>query len=63
MGVKFFSLQTAPSIRVNTYVVFMLMNTFVFNYDLTIRSDFCKIEGKKREKDYTENKSLHRENT
>jgi hypothetical protein len=39
------------------------MNTFVFRNDLTNGHDLCKIEGKKREKGYTENKSLHRENT
>lgn len=39
------------SIGVCPYVVFMQMNTSVFNYDLTIRSTLCIIEGKKREKE------------
>jgi hypothetical protein len=32
------------------------MRTFVFYFDLTIWLDFSIIEGKKREKDYTETK-------
>jgi hypothetical protein len=51
------------SIGVYPYVVFMLMNTFVFNYDLTNACDFYIIEGKRREKGLYRNKSLHRENT
>jgi len=32
------------------------MNTFVFGFGLTFVDDFYIIEGKKREKDYTETK-------
>jgi hypothetical protein len=44
------------SIGVCPYVVFMLMRTFVFNNSLTNACDLYIIEGKKREKDYTETK-------